>query len=354
MTRLVGSRWCIVLGLLFVVSALPGRAEAAGANPSTVAFGTVPINTTVTSDVTITVDAGYRTQLASGSGINVPFSFDFDSCGAGGGFAGPGTCTVKQSFRPTSATASSGTTNVFECPVAGGTCIAIPYSVTGTGVTPGPDSTPPVISIVSPLETVYARGQVVNADYSCTDADSGIATCAGPVPNGSAIDTSTLGSHTFTVTAKDVAGNPASASRTYKIVDAVTGRMTSKGSFGAFSFATLTNCTPGAAGNTIQGQSGSDVFKLTSVDRVVCYRDESAPYLPSAGFNTQFGAGRGTWNGAPGYTIEWTLLDGATGADDRVTMVIRSPQGAKVIDVAGAPGPFPGASQPTGLVTATR
>ena len=75
--------------------------------------------------MTITVDAGYRTQLASGSGINAPFSFDFDSCGAGGGFTGPGTCTVKQRFTPTSATASSGTTNVFECPIAGGTCIPI-------------------------------------------------------------------------------------------------------------------------------------------------------------------------------------------------------------------------------------
>src|SRR5204863_8442438 len=84
--------------------------------------------------VTITVDAGYRTQLASGSGINAPFSFDFDTCGAGGGFTGPGTCTILESFRPTAAGASSGTTNVFQCPVAGGTCIPIPFSVTGTGV----------------------------------------------------------------------------------------------------------------------------------------------------------------------------------------------------------------------------
>src|SRR6185295_3888377 len=99
----------------------------ASASPSSVAFGNVPINTTQTRDVTITVDAGYRTEIASGSGINAPFSFSFDTCGTGGGFTGPGTCNVKQSFRPTSATASSGTTNVFECPVAGGTCIAIPY-----------------------------------------------------------------------------------------------------------------------------------------------------------------------------------------------------------------------------------
>ena len=75
---------------------LGDRGELAAASPSSVAFGDVPINTTATRDVSITVDAGYRTQLASGSGINAPFSFDFDTCGAGGGFAGPGTCNVKQ------------------------------------------------------------------------------------------------------------------------------------------------------------------------------------------------------------------------------------------------------------------
>ena len=102
--------------------------------PPAVTFGSVPINTTVTQNVTITVDAGYRTQIASGSGINAPFSFNFDSCGAGGGFAGPGTCTVKQSFLPTALTTSNGTTNVFECPILGGSCIAIPYTVQGTGI----------------------------------------------------------------------------------------------------------------------------------------------------------------------------------------------------------------------------
>ena len=74
--------------------------------------------------VTITVDAGYRTKIASGSGINAPFGFGFGTCGAGGGFTGPGTCTIKQKLTPTATGSSSGTTNVFECPVAGGTCVA--------------------------------------------------------------------------------------------------------------------------------------------------------------------------------------------------------------------------------------
>ena len=109
-------------------SASPRRARRA------VNFGNVPINTTAHHDVTITVDAGYRTEVASGSGLNAPFAFDFNTCGTGGGFSGPGSCTVTERYTPTTTSASSGTTNVFECPIVGGSCIAIPFSVQGTGV----------------------------------------------------------------------------------------------------------------------------------------------------------------------------------------------------------------------------
>jgi hypothetical protein len=197
---------------------VPGGAQASGASPSSAAFGYVPLNTTVTRDVTITVDAGYRTSVASGTGLNAPFSFAFDTCGAGGGFTGPGTCNVKQSFKPTALTGSIGTTNVVECPIAGGTCIAIPYAAAGTGVR---DATPPVISIASPLATTYTQHQVVNADYSCSDADSAVASCVGPVPSGSRIDTSSLGVHTWTVTASDSDRNSASETRTYRVVESL-------------------------------------------------------------------------------------------------------------------------------------
>jgi hypothetical protein len=97
------------------------------------------------------------------------------------------------------------------------------------------DTTPPAITITTPPEGAsYARGQVVAADYACTDDginfmttiahqlgfptlndflafaaehNSNVAppTCAGPVASGAPIDTSTPGPHTFTVTATDVA-----------------------------------------------------------------------------------------------------------------------------------------------------
>ncbi|HEX9775884.1 MAG TPA: PxKF domain-containing protein [Actinomycetota bacterium] len=49
-------------------------------------------------------------------------------------------------------------------------------------------------------------GSDVTIEYACWDAVSGIATCAGSQPSGSALDTSTAGERAVTVTATDVAG----------------------------------------------------------------------------------------------------------------------------------------------------
>ena len=46
------------------------------------------------------------------------------------------------------------------------------------------------------------------ADYACADeGGSGLASCTGDVPDGDALDTSTPGTHDFTVVARDGAGN---------------------------------------------------------------------------------------------------------------------------------------------------
>ncbi|MFD7258893.1 OmpL47-type beta-barrel domain-containing protein [Streptomyces sp. NPDC059874] len=79
------------------------------------------------------------------------------------------------------------------------------------------DSVAPSIGITSPTAGPYLLDQPVNALYSCSDATSGVATCAGPVPSGSPVDTSTVGPHTFTVNATDRATNPASKSVTYTV-----------------------------------------------------------------------------------------------------------------------------------------
>ncbi len=80
------------------------------------------------------------------------------------------------------------------------------------------DTTPPTISITSPAQgAVYTVHQTVLASYSCTDPDSAVASCTGSVPNGSPIDTTSVGIKTFTVTAADPAGNTSSQSVTYAV-----------------------------------------------------------------------------------------------------------------------------------------
>lgn len=84
------------------------------------------------------------------------------------------------------------------------------------------DSTGPTITLTAPGEAAeYARGAAVNATFSCADeaGGSGIATCTGSVADGQPIDTTTLGTKDFTVTATDNAGNTASTTVTYTVVD---------------------------------------------------------------------------------------------------------------------------------------
>lgn len=81
----------------------------------------------------------------------------------------------------------------------------------------GADSTTPSITISSPVATAYNLGQTVAAQFSCSDAESGIASCSGSVPNGQYIDTATEGTKVFTVNATDAAGNNASRSVTYTV-----------------------------------------------------------------------------------------------------------------------------------------
>ena len=81
------------------------------------------------------------------------------------------------------------------------------------------DKTPPTAAITNPVNTDYSLNQPVPANYSCGDSGpSGLATCAGPVPSGSNIDTASPGVNTFSVTATDNAGNTATQSVDYNVI----------------------------------------------------------------------------------------------------------------------------------------
>ncbi|MGE4426196.1 MAG: FG-GAP repeat domain-containing protein [Solirubrobacteraceae bacterium] len=84
------------------------------------------------------------------------------------------------------------------------------------------DTTDPTVTLTTPVDgATYDRGSTVNADFACADGTrgSGIDTCVGTVADGDPIDTATLGPKSFQVTATDHAGNTASKTVSYTVVD---------------------------------------------------------------------------------------------------------------------------------------
>lgn len=81
----------------------------------------------------------------------------------------------------------------------------------------------PAVSITAPsASATYSQGEVVDASYSCQEGayGPGIATggCSGTVAAGSAIDTSTAGSHSFSVTATSNDGQTTKQTISYTVV----------------------------------------------------------------------------------------------------------------------------------------
>jgi hypothetical protein len=80
------------------------------------------------------------------------------------------------------------------------------------------DRKPPTISISQPEEgQVISQGADAIANYSCADDGAGVASCEGSALSGYALDTSTQGQHTFTVTATDAVGNEVSRNVNYTV-----------------------------------------------------------------------------------------------------------------------------------------
>ncbi len=85
----------------------------------------------------------------------------------------------------------------------------------------GGDTLAPSVEITTPADgAVYAKNQLVAADYACTDepGGSGLTSCVGPVATGDSVDTAAAGAHLFSVTGADNAGNTATLEHGYGVI----------------------------------------------------------------------------------------------------------------------------------------
>lgn len=80
------------------------------------------------------------------------------------------------------------------------------------------DETDPQITLSVPGDDqVVTLGESVAAQFECSDALSGVASCEGTVDDGDDIDTASVGEHDFVVETTDIAGNTATLAHTYEV-----------------------------------------------------------------------------------------------------------------------------------------
>lgn len=84
------------------------------------------------------------------------------------------------------------------------------------------DLTAPAVTVAAPVDgATYHLGTVVAADFACADEAGGwgLTSCTGTTAVGDEIDTASIGTKSFSVTASDEAGNTATKTVQYEVVD---------------------------------------------------------------------------------------------------------------------------------------
>ena len=129
------------------------------------------------------------------------------------------------------------------------------------------DRLSPEITLTAPVNgAVYAVHQAVTASFSCTDIGAGIASCAATVASGAAIDTTTVGPKSFTVTATDGAGNSVTTTVTYDVTDTVAPVITCDVADGHWHAANVSlACTAVDAGSGLANPADASFVLSTSV-----------------------------------------------------------------------------------------
>jgi 6-phosphogluconolactonase (cycloisomerase 2 family) len=83
------------------------------------------------------------------------------------------------------------------------------------------DEQAPTIDLATPSEGAqYEQDAAVAVEFTCADeGGSGLQSCTGDVPDGDPLDTSTPGSHHFTVVARDGEGNETTVTHSYTVTE---------------------------------------------------------------------------------------------------------------------------------------
>ena len=143
---------------------------------------------------------------------NVTLQCSASDAGSGLADAGQATFALATSVPVGTETSNAATGSVQVCDQAGNCATAGPIG--GIRV----DRRAPQITIAAPLDgSALAPGATLNASFTCSDGGSGVTDCTGTVANGAALDTTTPGTYSFTVTAADAVGNHATVTVSYGV-----------------------------------------------------------------------------------------------------------------------------------------
>jgi probable HAF family extracellular repeat protein len=193
----------------------------------------------------------------------------------------------------------------------------------------GLDFTAPAVDLSSPADgALYTLGQSASASYSCDDGiGTGVASCAGDLPSGAALDLSHAGHFTFNVTATDVAGNTRTVSHAY---DVTAGDVTTTVNGNDSGPVTVTT-DPAGVGPSAQVPIQTSVqFSLPSAEQANVSIDLHAPDVTPPpgyallGYQVDINLG-----GVPdgGAIVISFLLDPSTGADPSTITIGRNANG---------------------------
>jgi hypothetical protein len=130
------------------------------------------------------------------------------------------------------------------------------------------DVTPPVVTITVPAEGAECTlGQTMLANWTATDAESGIASATGTVPSGLQIDTGAVGTKPFNVTATDNAGNETVKTVNYYVIYNFSGFFSPVDNLPTYNAAKAGSAIP--VKFSLSGNQGLNIFATADYPRSV-------------------------------------------------------------------------------------